>query len=88
MRRLTLDPSPSDALDALWGRNETLADAIEEGLDWIEADPLDVRAKRRSFTNGMWVIGVRAGGEEWTIVWDEEVSGEPVVRLIAETTSI
>lgn len=88
MRRLSLDPGPSAALDALWSRNERLADAVEEALDWIEADPVDVRARRRSFTNGMWVIAVRAGGEDWTIVWEEETHGEPVVRLIAETTSI
>jgi len=65
-----------------------LANAGEEALDWIEADPPDARAKRRVFSNGMRVIGVFAGGEEWTVVWDEETPGQPVVRLIAETTSI
>lgn len=88
MRRLTLDPIPDETLTALWARNERLAAAVEEVLDWIEADPPDVRAKRRSFTNGMWVVGIRAGGEDWTVVWEEEVSDEPVIRLIAATTSI
>lgn len=88
MRVLTLDPAPAEALDRLWERNEHLADAVEEAMDWIEADPPDVRAKRHRFANGMWAIQVRAGGEEWTLVWEEDTPGEPVVRVLAETTSI
>lgn len=88
MRNLTLDPLPAEALDGLWARNENLADAVEEAMDWIEADPPDVRAKRHRFSNGMWAVQVRAAGEEWTLVWEEEEPGEPVVRLLAETTSI
>jgi len=88
VRTLRLDPRPADALDALWARNEKLAERIEEVLDWIEADPPDMRARRRLFTNGMWVVSVSGGGEDWTVVWEEETPGEPYVRLIAETTSI
>lgn len=88
MRALTLDPQPDETLRSLWDRNQTLADAVENALDWIEADPPDPRAKRRRFSNGMWVVQVHAAGEDWTIVWDAAAPDEPVVRLIAETTSI
>lgn len=88
MRRLTLDPLPHQALELLWARSENVADAVEEVLDWIEAEPPDVRAKRRRFSNGMWAVNVRVLGEEWTVVWEEETPGQPVVRLLAETSSI
>lgn len=88
MRQLTLDPEPSTTLDTLWDRAPRLADRIEEALDWIEADPPDVRSKRRAFSNGMWVISIHAAGEDWTVIWDEDQPGQPVVRLIAETTTI
>jgi hypothetical protein len=65
-----------------------LADAVEEALDWIEADPVDPRATRRRFSNGIWVIAVRRGDQAWTILWEEPAPGHPVVRHIAETTSI
>jgi len=88
MRELELDPQPSAALDAIWNRNPRLAEQLEVALDWIESDPVDPRARRRRFSNGMWVIGIVAAGEDWTLVWDEEESGSPIVRLIVETTSI
>lgn len=87
MRELALDPTPAEKLDAVWTRSERVAGRLEEALDWIEADPPDVRAKRRRFSNGLWVIAVREAGEDWTILW-EDVEGGPVVRLIDETTSI
>ena len=85
---LELDPGPADALDALWSRSEKLADRIEHALDWIEADPPDPRAKRRRFSNGMWAISVNAAGEDWLVVWEELDPGRPIVRLIAESTSL
>ena len=87
-RRLSLDPDPADALDALWARNRKLADAVEDALDWIEAEPPDRRAKRRRFSNGMWAITLVAAGEEWLVVWEEPGPDEPVVRHIGETTSL
>jgi hypothetical protein len=87
-RKLMLDPQPAAALDTLWSRNERLADAVEEALDWIEADPPDVRSLRRRFTNGIWAVGVRAVGEDWTILWEEPEPGCPVARFIGETQSI
>jgi len=87
-RSLYLDPAPAEALDRLWGHDERLADAVEEALDWIEADPVDPRATRRRFSNGIWVIAVHAAGQDWTILWEEPEKDHPVVRHLAETTSI
>jgi len=87
-RQVFLDPVPAGALDTLWNRNDRVADAVEEALDWIEAEPPDPRATRRRFSNGIWVVTVHAAGEDWTILWEEPDPGRPVVRHIAETTSI
>lgn len=87
-RLLDLDPAPADALDGLWSRSEKLANVIEDALDWIEAEPVDPRAKRRRFSNGMWAISVHGAGEEWLVIWEESDPGHPVVRLIAEATSL
>lgn len=86
MKPVELDPGPAAALDALWERAPKLADRVEEALDWIEAG--DPRARRRAFAGGRWVIAVSGAGEDWTIVWAEDPPGQPVIRLIAETTSI
>lgn len=86
-RRVDLDPVPSEALDGIWERNERLAGAVEAVLDLIEQDPPDPRVKRRLFTNGMWAVPVVGGGEEWTLIWEEDPPGQPVVRLLADTTS-
>jgi hypothetical protein len=87
-RQLNLDPEPANTLDSLWLRNEQLADAIEEALDWIEADPPDTRAIRRRFSNGIWAISVHSTGQEWTVLWEETSPDQPVVRFIGETESI
>ncbi len=88
MRHVELDPLPAEALDALWSRSELLANAVEDALDWIEADPPDPRAKRRRFSNGMWAISIHGADEEWLLIWEEPEADSPVVRLIAEATSL
>ena len=81
-RSLNLDPIPYDTLEGLWDRLPKVAEAIEEALDWIEADPPDPRAKRRRFTNGMWAITTMTGDEEWLIIWEEPTPDRPVIRHI------
>jgi hypothetical protein len=88
VRELELDPIPAGKLDSLHATFPRVADAIEECLDWVEADPVDLRAKRRRFTNGMWVIVRPIADSEWAILWDEIEPGHPVVRFIGETGSL
>lgn len=87
-RSLHLDPVPDDTLESLWRRLPKVAEAIEEVLDWIEADPPDPRAKRRRFTNGMWAVTRMVSGEEWLVVWEEPDPGRPVVRHLGESISL
>ncbi len=50
---------PAQKLDSLHESQPVVAAALEECLDWIEAEFVDVRARRRQFSNGIWTI-VRA----------------------------
>lgn len=88
IRAMLLDPAPADVLTALHSRQPRVADAVEDALDWVEADPPDPRAKRRRFTNGMWGITVRAAGQEWLVIWEEPTPNQPFVRHIGEATSL
>jgi hypothetical protein len=88
VRELELDPIPAEKLDWLHATLPEVAGKIEECLDWIEADPIDPRAKRRRFTAGLWAILRPGAGSEWLLLWDEEQAGRPVVRFIGETTSL
>lgn len=87
-RALELDPIPAEALDNLYSRAPKVAEAVEDALDWVEADPPDPRSRRRRFTNGRWAISVHAAGEEWIVIWEEPVVDQPVVRHIGEVTSL
>lgn len=87
-RTLHLDPTPDDTLESLWTRLPKVAEAVEEMLDWIEADPPDPRAKRRRFTNGMWAVTRLIGGDEWLVVWEEPEPDHPVIRHIGESISL
>lgn len=87
-RRLDLDPIPFETLDSLHARLPKVALAIEELLDWVEADPPDPRAKRRRFTNGMWAISRMVVGEEWLVIWEEPEPDRPVIRHIGESISL
>lgn len=87
MRVVELDPLPAAKLDTLHAMLPQVAAAMEECLDWIEADPVDSRAKRRGFTNGIWAILRSAAGSDWLVLWDEDEPGHPVVRFIGETAS-
>lgn len=88
MRTVELDPQPARALQALHATLPSVADAIEDVLDWVEADPPDPRCKRRRFTNGMWAVTRPAAGSEWLVLWEEDPPGRPVIRHIGESTSL
>jgi len=88
VRHVELDPIPANTLDKLHDTQPAVAAALEECLDWIEAEPLDVRAGRRRFSNGMWAIVRAIAGSEWLILWEEDPVGQPVVRFLGETLSL
>lgn len=88
MRAVQLDPIPADKLDSLHSTQTRVAAAVEECLDWIEADPVDQRAKRRRFSNGMWAIVRTVAEDEWLVLWEEDPPGQPVIRFIGETASL
>lgn len=88
MRRLELDPLPAARLDSLYDSDPATAARLDECLDWIEADPVDVRAKRVQFTNGMKAIRRTVSGREWLILWDEDEPGLPVVRFLDESSAL
>jgi hypothetical protein len=87
LRAVLLDPHPEDTLSSLHATHPRVAGAVEDALDWVEADPPDPRAKRRRFTNDMWAITVHVG-REWLVIWDEPTANRPVVRHIGEATSL
>ncbi|MHB1066291.1 MAG: hypothetical protein ACYC2Z_02495 [Candidatus Nanopelagicales bacterium] len=86
--RLLLDPIPADVLDALHDAQPHVAQRLEECLDWIESDPVDPRARRRQFTNGIRAITSVIGGEEWLLLWEEDPDGTAVVRFIGQSASL
>lgn len=88
LRQLELDPIPAQKLDSLHGSLPQVANLIEECLDWVEAEPVDPRAKRRRFSNGMWAIVRPGAGSDWLILWDEANPDYPVIRFIGETVSL
>lgn len=88
MADVQLDPIPADKLDSLHEHQPRAALSIEEILDWIEAEPMDPRARRRRFTNGMWAVVRFVDDVEWLVLWEEDPPGQPVVRFIGETASL
>ena len=87
MRTVSLTPEAQQALDQLWDHNEILADRIEEGLDWIEADPPDIRAKRHGFSGGQYAFEVTYALQTWIVVWAESRTDplHPTVYYIGES---
>jgi hypothetical protein len=61
---------------------EQLLDAIDDALDILEADPGDSRARRRSFTGGLWGITVRDRTDDWLIIWEHDDQGIIRVRYL------
>ncbi len=88
MRQLELDPIPAEKLDGFHATLPRVAEMIEECLDWVDVEPVDTRAKRRRFSNGMWAIVGSTAGSDWLVLWDEVEPGHPVIRFIGETASL
>ena len=86
--RVELDPGPAARLDALHEHDPTVADRLEECLDWIEAEPWDMRARRRQFSNGMKAITRRAGGRDGLILWEADQDGVAVIRFLDQTSTL
>ncbi len=55
---------------------------VEECLAWIESDPVDVRARRIQFSNGIRAIRRVMQGTQWLILWEELTVVRPVVGFI------
>ena len=58
---------------------------LNTALDMLEADPHDVRCRRRRFdTIGCWAITVISNEGDWLILWSEknEHGTELIVRAI------
>ena len=83
-----LDPIPYSTLEDLHLHMPRVAARIEDCLDWLEADPVDPRARRRQFTNGMRAISPIIDGDEWLILWEEDPPNTAVVRFIGQSDSI
>lgn len=83
-----LDPIPYSTLEDLHRHMPRVAARIEDCLDWLEADPVDPRARRRQFTNGMRAISPIIDGDEWLILWEEDPPNTAVVRFIGQSDSI
>ena len=87
MRDISFDPQALDALEKLVVREPKLADRLDEALDWIEEEPVNLRAKRRAFSDGKFAIVVPFHDEDWLIIWSENPNdpSSPIVFFIGES---
>lgn len=73
MAELVFSPEADAVLNAMeadQGRRHCAA-RLNSALDRLEADPGDVRNRRRRFnTIGLWGIAVICGDDEWLILWE------------------
>ena len=81
MREIDFAPEALDALDAA-ARTPRLGERLDEALDWIEQSPPDIRAKRRSFSNGRFYIEVTYADEDWLIIWTENPADKDSPRVL------
>ena len=79
-------PSALDALDSAVARNSKLGERLDEAIDWIEADPVDVRAKRRAWSGGRFGIDVSGGGEDYLIIWEDP--DNPTVLFVGDPANL
>lgn len=73
MAELAFSPEADDLLTSMEDdpARRPCAGRLNSALDALEADPGDVRNRRRCFhTIGQWGIAVVCGEEEWLILWE------------------
>ena len=80
-------PPAGQALGAAVDRIPALCARLDETLDWIEADPPDIQARRRAWAAGKLGVEVTGGGEEYLIVW-ENTKPRPTVWYIRDPSSL
>ena len=71
MRELDFAAEALESLRGTRARNPRLGERLDAALDLAEAEPPDVRAKRRGFSGGKYAIEVALDSEEWLIIWAE-----------------
>lgn len=80
--RLQLDPDSDDAYRRVPLRVAEWADQV---FDWLEASPVDVRARTHQFTNGLMAVTAHRDGQDWLILWEPD--GDVAhVRYLGEDT--
>lgn len=82
MAELAFSPEADQVLTTMEGdpSQQHCAARLHSALDVLEADPGDVRNRRRRFaTIGLWAIAVVCGEEEWLILWEPLDDGGDVV---------
>ncbi len=85
MAELVFSPEADSVLNALEvdGGQRHCAARLNSALDVLEADPGDVRNRRRRFnTIGLWGIAVICGDDEWLILWELHESDVVMVHHI------
>ena len=78
---MKLQPEALEALNFFYAHDELLAEAVEDALDQLEADPTTADVKRhRAGAENRYIIDVRVPGrdENYWVVW-EMLNAEPVV---------
>jgi hypothetical protein len=58
-----------------------LLDAIDDGVDKLEADPGSAHVRRRSFGDGSVGIPVRDRSEDWLIIWERDPDADDVIVI-------
>ncbi len=73
MAELYWEPEAGDAYEALDDVPPRLADAAEDVLDRLVADPGDPAVRRRSRRtskgDAIWKVDIRRSAEDWTVLW-------------------
>lgn len=62
----------ADADDAYSNVPLPVAHWADEVFDWLEESPVNVRARARRFTNGLWAVTRVIGGDDWLILWEPD----------------
>ncbi len=85
MAELAFSPEADDVLSRLEAdvRQQRCAARINSALDLLEADPGNVRNRRRRFnTLSLWGIVVLCDDDEWLILWELGDSDTVIVHHI------